>query len=152
MMGIPGGPSRRAGENIEPGCRRRDIQPWLWRWAGRTVSRGRAVQLELPEQISLLTQLLSTKRGGVETEPECFLSTGVSIPGLSSRCSEGCGRKSEGGFCVSMRRESDFPIAQHSCLFQPLLSSWSIQTFFDHAENQYCGCEKSVAVRLCGHM
>ena len=79
MMGIPGGPSRRAGENIEPGCRRRDIQPWLWRWAGRTVSRGRALQLELPEQISLLTQLLSTKRGGVETEPECFLGIGVNL-------------------------------------------------------------------------
>ena len=27
-----------------------------------------------------------------------------------------------------------------------------IQTFLDHAENQYYGCEKSVAVRLCGHM
>ena len=132
------------GEISSPGC--------ATSWAGRTVSRGRALQLELPEQISLLTQLLSTKRGGVETEPECFLGTGVSLPGLSSGCSEGYGRKSEGGFCVSMRRESDFPIAQHSRLFQPLLSSWSIQTFFDHAENQYYGYEKLLAVRLCGHM
>ena len=104
------------GELSSPGC--------ATSWAGRTVSRGRAVQLELPEQISLLTQLLSTKRGGVETEPGCFLGTGVSLLWLSIGCSEGSGRNSEGGFCVSMRRESDFPIAQHSCLFQPLLSSW----------------------------
>ena len=109
------------GELSSPGC--------ALCWAGRTVSRGRAVQLELPEQISLLTQLLSTKRGGVETEPGCFLGTGVSLPWLSNQCSEGCGGKSEGGLCVSMRRESDFPIAQHSCLFQPLLSSWGSKPF-----------------------